>query len=179
MCVYIYTHTPVSPGRAETDFIIRIKLAYAFCQSTENCSSIDNLRRISIAKCEEEVGVCLCLTPTSIRIYSLPFALPGKLISLDWITQLSQAGTWDSLLQCRSACTWTHLSSSYKTQRNSMGLKITVDTRSWGKFWTQKIQKDKKTKKTKKPTAISEELGAKAGYCACPAAHNTAKGWAK
>ena len=36
--------------------------------------------------------------------------------------------------------------------------------RSWVKFWTQKIQRDQK----KPPAATSEELGAKAGYCACP-----------
>ena len=32
-------------------------------------------------------------------------------------------GTWDPLLQCCNACTWTHLSSN-KIQRNYMGLKI-------------------------------------------------------
>ena len=40
-----------------------------------------------------------------------------------------QAGTWDPLLQCCNARTWTYISSSHKTQRNLRGLKITVCTR--------------------------------------------------
>ena len=68
------------------------------------------------------------------------------------------AGTWDPLLQCCNACTWTHLSLSNKIQRNCMGLKITACMGSWGKFWTQKIQRDKKN-----PTVIFEETGAKTG----------------
>ena len=45
---------------------------------------------------------------------------------------------------------------------------------SWGKFWTKRYKKTKKT-----PTATSEELGAKAGYCACPLHPAPPKGWAK
>ena len=85
-------------------------------------------------------------------------------------------GTWDPLLPCCKACTWTHLSWSYKIQRNYMGLKITAYMPSGGKFWTQKIQKAKKTKQNKtKPnchfcSARSKNLvlGAIARYCACP-----------
>ena len=55
-----------------------------------------------------------------------------------------QAGTWDPLLQRCNACTWTHHSSSKKTQSTYMGLKITALRCSWGKFWTQKIQRDQK-----------------------------------
>ena len=59
---------------------------------------------------------------------------------------------------CCSACTWTHLFSSNRIQRNCMGLKITARMRSWGKFRT----KDKK--RPKHPTATSfEEPRAKAG----------------
>ena len=47
-------------------------------------------------------------------------------------------GTWDPLLQCCKACTWTHLSSSYKTQRHYVGLKITACMHSWGQFWTKR-----------------------------------------
>ena len=150
MCVYIYTHTPVSPGRAETDFIIRIKLAYAFCQSTENCSSIDNLRRISIAKCEEEVGVCLCLTPTSIRIYSLPFALPGKLISLDWITQIESG--WDlGLFAAMPQC--LHVDTPLLQLQNTKklyGTKNNCGHAQLGQILDPKDTKRQKNKKNKK-----------------------------
>ena len=67
---------------------------------------------------------------------------------------------WDRLESgtlCCKACTWTHLSSSNKTQRNYEGLKVTAHMCSWGKFWTQNIQKDRS------PTATSEEPGAKTG----------------
>ena len=57
---------------------------------------------------------------------------------------LRQAGTWDLLLQHCNAYTQTHLSSSNQLQRNLMELKITVCMHSWGKFWTQKIQRDQK-----------------------------------
>ena len=42
---------------------------------------------------------------------------------------------------------------------------------SWGKLWTR-------YKKTKNPTTTSEELGAKAGYCACPLHTAPPRGWA-
>ena len=45
---------------------------------------------------------------------------------------------------CCNACTWTHLSWNNKIQRNCMGLKTTACMLSWGKFWTQKIQRDQK-----------------------------------
>ena len=77
------------------------------------------------------------------------------------------------MLQCCNACTWTHLSSSNKIQRNYMGLKITACMFSWGKFWT------KDTKRPKNPTATFEEPGAKAGYCTCPLCTTPPKGWAK
>ena len=87
-------------------------------------------------------------------------------------------GTWDSLLQCCSACTWTHLSSSNKIQRNQMGLKITACICSQGKFWT----KDTKTKKIQLPLLKSPEqkqgVGSKSRYCACPQHTTPAKGWA-
>ena len=79
-------------------------------------------------------------------------------------TQVRQAGTWDPLLQC--------LHRGNKTQRNYKGLKITACIYSWGKLWTR-------YKKTKNPTATSEELGAKAGYCTCPLYTAPPKGWAK
>ena len=67
---------------------------------------------------------------------------------------------WDRLgpgTLCCKACTRPHLSSSYKIQRNYMGLEITVCMCSWGKFWTKRY----KEKKKNQPTAISEEPGAK------------------
>ena len=86
-----------------------------------------------------------------------------QVIFLTWYTETGWdlgrfAGTWDPLLQCCSACTWTHLSSSNKIRRNCMGLKITACTRGWGKFWNQKIQRDQKN-----PTATFEGPGAKTG----------------
>ena len=67
---------------------------------------------------------------------------------------MRQAGTQGPKLQCCTPCTWTHPSSSNNIQRHCMGLKITAPMRSWGKFWTPKIQ-------TKNPTATFEEPGTK------------------
>ena len=61
--IYIYTHTYSSPGRAETDFITRIKLACILQQSMQNCSSIGNLKRISTAKCEEGLVLVILSVP--------------------------------------------------------------------------------------------------------------------
>ena len=66
---------------------------------------------------------------------------PGCPDVLAALTELRQAGTWDTLLQCCNPWTWTHLSSSNRIQRNCMGLKITACLHSWGKFWTPKIQR--------------------------------------
>ena len=57
------------------------------------------------------------------------------------VVTLRRAGAWDPVLQCGNACSWTHLSSSNKIQRNYMGLKITACMPSWDKFW----QRDQKT----------------------------------
>ena len=93
---------------------------------------------------------------------------------------MRQAGTWDlgpfaAVLGpgtlCCSACTWTNISLSNKIQRNYKGLIITACMCSWGKFWTTRY------KKTKNPTATSGDLGAKAGYCACPLHSTPPKGW--
>lgn len=46
-------------------------------------------------------------------------------------------------LYCK-ACTWTHLSSSYKKQSNGMELKI-VCACSWGKFCTKRYKTPQKT----------------------------------
>ena len=85
---------------------------------------------------------------------------------------MRQAGTWDPLLKCCNACTWTHLSLSNKIQRNYMGLKIIACMCSWGKLWT------KRYKRPKNSTATSEEPGAKVGYCACPLHLTPPEGWA-
>ena len=71
---------------------------------------------------------------------------------------------WDRLgpeIFCCSACTWTDISWSHGIQRNYKGLKITLFLCSWGKLWTTGC------KKTQNPAATSEDLGTKAGYCAC------------
>ena len=67
---------------------------------------------------------------------------------------------------CCNACTWTHLSWSNKTQRNYMGLKITVCMSSCGKFWT----KDTNRPKSQLPKAQSKsrESGVKSGSWGCP-----------
>ena len=55
---------------------------------------------------------------------------------------------WDRLgpgTLCRSACTWTNISSSNEIQRNYKGLKITVCMQSWGKLWTIRYKKTEKT----------------------------------
>ena len=80
--------------------------------------------------------------------------------------RLRLAGTWDPLLQCCYACTWTHLSLSDKIQRNCVGLKITAGRYNWGKFRTQKIQRDQKSQLPVLKSLKSKNrlLGAKAGY---------------
>ena len=72
---------------------------------------------------------------------------------------MRQAWNLGPLLQCCNACIWTHLTWSNKIPRNYMGLKLTVYTCRWGKFWT------KDTKRPKNLTGTFEEPGAKAGYC--------------
>ena len=68
-------------------------------------------------------------------------------------------GTWDPLLQCCNACTWTNVSSSNKIQRNYKELKITACMPTQlGQIMDNEIQRDQKN-----PTASSEEPGAKAG----------------
>ena len=91
-----------------------------------------------------------------------------------------QAGTWDPLLPCYNAYTWTKVSLSNKTQRNYEGIKITTRMRSWGKFWTTRH------KETKKPSchfwraeSKSRGSGEKAGYCACRLHTTPQKGWAR
>ena len=79
---------------------------------------------------------------------------------------------WDRLgpgTLCCKACTRPHLSSSYKIQRNYMGLEITVCMCSWGKFWTKRY-KEKKKKTSQLPFLKSLEqkywvCDPKAGYC--------------
>ena len=63
----------------------------------------------------------------------LPDGPPGSDCCLQ-----SRTGSWHSLLQCCNACSWTHLSSSSKIQRNCMGLKITVCMGRWGKYLNPK-----------------------------------------
>ena len=74
-------------------------------------------------------------------------------IPLDSHLPVRQVGTFAAALQC---CTWPHLSSSNKIQRNCMGLKISVCVRSWADSG-RKIPKSQKN-----PTVTSEEPGAKA-----------------
>ena len=67
-------------------------------------------------------------------------------------------------------CTWTHLSSSYKIQRNNIGLRKTACLCTWGKFCTKiykKIKKKKQKQTNPTKTAISEEPGAKTEYHTC------------
>lgn len=71
--------------------------------------------------------------------------------NLCFLESFSQAGSWDSLLPCCNVCTWTQLSSSYKIQRNNIGLKITVCLGTWGKFCTKRYKKTKKEKKKSPP----------------------------
>ena len=80
---------------------------------------------------------------------------------------MRQAGTWDPLLKCCNACTWTHVSSSNEIPRNCMGLKITACMHLEGKFW----RKDAKRPQTLPLLKlwIKRRLSrAEAGYCTCP-----------
>ena len=80
-----------------------------------------------------------------------------------------QAGTWDPLLQCCNARTWTHISSSHKTQRNCMGLKITVHAQL-GQIL------DKDTKIPKYPTTIFRSLEQKQGTAHAPCTQHHQRG---
>lgn len=71
--------------------------------------------------------------------------------NLCFLESFSQAGSRDFSLSCCNVCTWTQLSSSYKIQRNNIGLKITVCLGTWGKFCTKRY---KKTKKKKSPPKL-------------------------
>ena len=95
------------------------------------------------------------------------------------VMKLSQAGTWDPLLQRYNACTWTNFSSGNKIQRNYKKPKITVCMSSWGKLWT-KGQKDQKRPipTFEEPGAKNRVLGAKAGHCSYPLHTTPPKGWA-
>ena len=74
-----------------------------------------------------------------------------------------------------------------KYKKNYMGLKITVCMCSWGKFWTQKIQKDKKNqlpflKSLEQKQGVRSKnrvSGAKTGHCTYPLHTTPPKGWAK
>ena len=82
-------------------------------------------------------------------------------------------------LGCK-ACTWTHLSSNNRIQRNCMGLKITMCLHSWGKFWTQKIQRDPTNALSLlKSLEPKQGIRSKSRVLHKPPAHNTIKGWAK
>ena len=86
--------------------------------------------------------------------------------------EVRQAGTWDPLLQC------LHLDKGLLEQQNTKklyGTKNNCTHAQLGQIMDKKIQKDK----NKKPTATSEEPGAKAGYCACPLHTPPPKGWVK
>ena len=75
-----------------------------------------------------------------------------------WIV-LMQAGTWNALLQCYNASTWTKVFYSNKLQRKCKGLKITACMHSLDKKWTKRYKKTKK-----KPNWISvEKQGVRTG----------------
>ena len=70
---------------------------------------------------------------------------PSEVIQLtneDWMTE-TQAGTWDSLLQCLHLDKCLLLTFFDKTQRNDKELKITAHILSWGKLWTTRYKRSK------------------------------------
>ena len=113
--------------------------------------------------------------PTNFTFYLLLCLHLPLLSPLFTLLQLrDRLGSGTLLLQCCHACTWTHLSSSNRIQRNCMGLKITACMCTWGKFWT------KDTKRPKNSTATFEDPGAKGEgqeqkntVLRSPPAHNT------
>ena len=93
---------------------------------------------------------------------------------IKYLLVLRQAGTWDSLLQCCNACTWTNLSSSNKTQRHYQGLKITVCMCNWDKLWIKDTKRPKK-----KPNCHFWKAGSKSPVLRMPHELNTTKGVGK
>ena len=75
---------------------------------------------------------------------------------------------------CCNACTWTHLSSSNKIQRNCMRLKLTACRYSWGKFWIPKIKRDQKTQlPLLKSVELKQRFGSKSRVLCRPPAQST------
>ena len=109
------------------------------------------------------ITYCLFLSTVSnfqfIMTFGLWYTTLVFLVTLFFVIILIQAETWDPLLQCCNACTWTHVYSSNNKnkrtnkQQNYKGQKITVCMRSRGKFWTR----HKKTKKVQLPLLKSQE----------------------
>ena len=99
--------------------------------------------------------------PLAVEAWSLNHWITREVPQVYWINKWmdgvpflctkspSETGLGPGTLCC-NACTWTHLSWSNKTQRNYMGLKITVHEQS-GQIL------DKRYKETKNPTAQSPE----------------------
>ena len=102
-----------------------------------------------------------------------PEANTGNYLNVILKLKVRQAGTWDPLLQCCNACTWTNVSLSNKIQRNHKGLKITACMCSWGKFWTARY------KETKKPNCHFWRARGKSRVLHTPPVHNTTDGVGK
>ena len=91
-----------------------------------------------------------------------------------------QAGTWGPLLQCCSAYTCTHLSSSKTNTEKLYGTKNNCVHAQLGQILDQEIKR-----RPKKPTATSEEPGTKTGcrsksrVLRMPPALSTTNGWAE
>ena len=109
--------------------------------------------------------------------FCLQLDYPGKrslrqdlcVANLLWDLSSGNSGTWDPLLQCCSACTWTNVFPSNKIQRNSKGLKITACT-----VGANSGQQD--TKRPRSPAATSAELGAKQGTVHAPCTQHHQRG---
>ena len=97
--------------------------------------------------------------------------------NLCFLESFSQAGSRDFSLSCCNVCTWTQLSSSYKIQRNNIGLKITVCLGTWGKFCTKRYKKTKKKKNPHQNCHFWRSRSKNRVLRKCPA-RNTTKGWA-
>ena len=83
--------------------------------------------------------------------------------------QVTQAGTWDPLLQCCNAYTWTNIK-LYGTKNNCKNVQL-------GQNYGQKIQRDRKTQL---PLLKSQEqkqgVGTKSRVLSMPPVHNTTRG---
>ena len=119
-----------------------------------------------------------------LSLLSVPFCLVSTLerraISPFYRCKWNWPGTWEPLLRCHHACTWTRLFLSNEIEKPS-GTKNNGVHAQLGQILDPKdTRRLKNTTATfEEPGAKSRRLGVKAGYCSFCLPTAPPKGWAK